>query len=57
MEDALAHDDPAKYSYRVAIMDLEKDKAHDKAKTTGKNAEKLRQMMLTTHDVRCNELR
>ncbi|KAJ7630650.1 chromatin remodeling complex protein [Roridomyces roridus] len=54
-KDANAKDDPKLYYYWVHILELEKEKSHDKAKATAaKNAEKDGKMIDSLREVQCD---
>jgi bromodomain adjacent to zinc finger domain protein 1A len=56
-KDANATDDPTLYFYWVHILELEKEKSHEKNKSTGKNAEKDVKMIGSLMEVQCGMMR
>jgi bromodomain adjacent to zinc finger domain protein 1A len=55
-KDANAKDEPTKYFYELQILELEKDKSHDKHRTMAKGG-KEDDRTGTTIDVQCNLMR
>lgn len=56
-KDTITKDDPARYFYWVHILELEKDKSHDKSKSAGKNTEKDASMIGSLMEVQCSMMR
>jgi hypothetical protein len=53
-KDVNAKDDPAKYFYKVQILEEQNDKSHEKSKTTAKDRAKWNGSLM---EVQCNVMR
>jgi bromodomain adjacent to zinc finger domain protein 1A len=56
-KDAIAQDNPALYFYWVHILELEKDKSHDKSKGASKSSDKDGKMVGSLMEVQCGMMR
>ena len=56
-KDANARDDPKLYYYWVHILELEKEKSHDKQKAAAKDVEKDGKMIDSLREVQCDMIR
>lgn len=56
-DEATLYDNPFRYYYWVHILELEKDKSHDKGKSATKNVEKGGEMIGSLMEVRCGIMR
>jgi hypothetical protein len=56
-KDAITQDDPALYFYWVHILELEKDKSHDKNKGVSKSLDKDGKMVGSLMEVQCGMMR
>jgi len=56
-KDAIAQDNPALYFYWVHILELEKEKSHDKSKGASKSSDKDSKMVGSLMEVQCGMMR
>jgi hypothetical protein len=56
-KDAIVQDNPALYFYWVHILELEKDKSHDKSKGASKSSDKDGKMVGSLMEVQCGMMR
>lgn len=56
-QDAISRDDPELYYYWVHVLELEKDKSHEKGKSSAKGSEKDGKMIGSLLEVQCGMMR
>lgn len=57
IKEANARDDPTKYFYWVQVLELEKEKSHEKHKSSGKAAGKEGELTGSLMEVQCGRMR